>query len=299
VLSKTFEIESVVVVWETSLFTPSEEYMDLSIQSERESLVLKDIAMHGIVHVKDLAKKLGVSEVTVRKDLESLEQRNLLRRIRGGAIRVSSADEGYFSYRLRREEPKKKAIARYVSGIVKDGDTIALDSSTTCFYLARALLDRNGLVVVTTSLPSATLLVERSNSMVIMPGGVVRRSSISMTSHFGDALADRGPITHGFFGAVTVTPKFGLMELDHGEAETKKDLAGACLNVYGLVTSEKVNHFGLHSFATPNHVSQIYTDENVPLEFTQSCFQAGMPVTAVPVSVDTLSGDDTPNLSTR
>lgn len=270
--------------------------MPSNIQVERETHILKDLAAYGIVHVKDLTTKLGVSEVTVRKDLETLEQKHLLRRIRGGAIRVSSADEGYFNYRLRREETKKKAIARYVSGIVNDGDSIALDSSTSCYYLARALLDKKGLIVITTSLPSATLLVEQSNAMVIMPGGVVRRSSLSMTAHFGDTLENRAPITHGFFGAVTVTPRLGLMELDHGEAEMKKDLAGACLNVYGLVTSEKVNHFGLHSFATPSQVSQIFTDENVPLEFTQACFQAGMPVTAVPVSVDVLSGHDAPSL---
>lgn len=266
--------------------------MALSIENDRESQVLKDLAAYGIVQVKDLATKFGVSEVTIRKDLEGLEQRNLLRRIRGGAIRVSSADEGHFSYRLRRRETEKKAIARYVADLVRDGDTIALDSSTTCYYLARALLERTDLVVITPSLPTATLLMEESDAMVIMPGGVVRRSSASMTAQFGLSLEDRGPITHGFFGAVSVSPKLGLMELDHGESETKRALAGACLNVYGLISSEKATQFGLHSFATPNQVSRIYTDENVSLEFAQICSDAGMPVAAVPISLDLLSGDD-------
>lgn len=266
--------------------------MPVSTANPREAIVLKDLAAYGIVRVQELALKCGVSEVTIRKDLEGLEQRNLLRRIRGGAIRVTSADEGHFSYRLRRRESEKRAIARYVAAVVRDGDTIALDSSTTCYYLARALLERTGLVVITNSIPSATLLMEESDAMVIMPGGIIRRSSASMTAQFGLSLEDRGPITHGFFGAVSVSPKLGLMELDHGEAETKRALAGACLNVYGLISSEKATRFGLHSFATPQQVSRIYTDENVTLEFAHSCSEAGMPVSAVPISLDLLSGDD-------
>jgi DeoR/GlpR family transcriptional regulator of sugar metabolism len=266
--------------------------MPLTTETDRESVVLKDLAAYGVVQVKDLADKLGVSPVTIRKDLEGLEQRQLLQRIRGGAIRISSTPEGQFSYRLRRRDAEKRAIARHVAGLVEDGDIIAIDSSTTCYYLARALLDRKDLVVITNGLPSATLLMEESNAMVIMPGGVLRKSSASMIAQFGLSLEGRGPITHGFFGAVSVSRELGLMELDHGEADTKRAMAAACLNLYGLISSEKATQFGLHSFATPHQVTRIYTDENVSLEFAKDCADADMPVVAVPMAAGLFTDDD-------
>jgi DeoR/GlpR family transcriptional regulator of sugar metabolism len=276
---------------------PTRILMPANTERERESAVLKDLAAYGVVQVQELATKLGVSKVTVRKDLEALEGRQLLRRIRGGAIKVSSSDEGHFSYRLQRRATEKRAIARHVARVVNDGDTIAIDSSTTGYYLARALLDRKNLVVITNSLPSASLLMEESDAMVIMLGGVLRRSSASLVATFGPSLEGRGPITHGFFGAVSVSTQLGLMELDHGEAVTKRALAASCLNVYGLISSEKAAQFGLNSFAVPAQVTRIYTDENVSLEFAQTCSEAGMPIIAVPISQDLLSGDDVADLS--
>ena len=265
--------------------------MPLTAETSRESVVLKDLAAFGVVQVSDLARKLRVSAVTIRKDLDALERRQLLRRIRGGAIQASSTDEGRFDYRLRRREAEKKAIARHAAELVEDGDTIALDASTTCYYLARTLLNRKDLVVITNGLQSAALLMEESNAMVIMPGGVLRRSSASIIAPFGLSLEGRGPITHGFFGAVSVSTEIGLMELDYGEADTKRTMAAACLNLYGLISSEKATQFGLHSFATPHQVTRIYTDENVSLEFARACAEAGMPIEVVSISTAALDDD--------
>ena len=97
----------------------------------------------------DLADRFGVSLVTVRKDLERLERRRLLRRVRGGAVPAPSPDEGAFEMRLQLHVAEKVAIAREAARMVKDGDAIAVDGSTTCYFLIKELLDRRGLVVVT------------------------------------------------------------------------------------------------------------------------------------------------------
>jgi len=82
------------------------------------------------------------------------------------------------------------------------------------------------------------------------------------------------------------------MELDHGEADTKRAMAAACLNLYGLISSEKASQFGLHSFATTHQVTRIYTDENVSFEFAENCAEAGMPVVAVPMAKELFTDDD-------
>jgi len=246
----------------------------------REQAILAALRSSGRVAVNDLATRLGVSTVTVRKDLDALERRSLLRRVRGGAVGVGAADEGSFEMRLRDSREHKQAIARAAAATVRDGDVIAVDSSTTAFYLAREILDRRNLVVVTNGLRLALLLMEQSSARVLVLGGVLRRSAGSLVGPIGDVLASRGRIAAGFFGLVALSTTHGLMDISAEEAQTKRVLATACDRVYGLFDSTKVNGFGLHAFATPGEVTGLYTDEGVPPGFVTGWKEFGVPVTA-------------------
>src|ERR1700710_1593807 len=214
----------------------------------REQAILTALNTEGRVVVNDLAAEFGVSTVTVRKDLEGLERRSMLRRIRGGAVSVGASDEGAFEMRLRHLRDVKQRVARSVAPLVRHGDVIALDSSTTCYYLAMQLLERRDLVVVTNALRLAILLMERSSAMVLMPGGVLRRSAGSLVGPIGDVLTGRGRINKGFFGVIGISTAHGLLDLSAEEAQTKQFMAKACNQVYGLFDSSKVGGFGLHSF---------------------------------------------------
>lgn len=236
---------------------------------QREQRILAALQASGRVLVNELAEEFGVSTVTVRKDLDALEQRSLVRRIRGGAVSTSPTDEGAFDMRTRHAAQAKEAIGRRVAPAVEHGDVIAMDSSTTCFYLAHELLDRRNLVVVTNGLRVANLFMERSTAMVLMPGGVLRRSAGSMVGPIGDILAGRGRIDKGFFGVVGLSTTHGLMDLAVEEAQTKKFLAQACRQVFAVFDSTKADRFALHSFADVEQVSALYTDSGVSASFVQ------------------------------
>src|SRR3954471_21355240 len=118
----------------------------------REQVILSALRTTGRVAVADLATRFGVSSVTVRKDLDALERRSLLRRVRGGAVSLGASDEGSFEARFTDSRDRKQAIAKAAATSVRDGDVIAIDSSTTAFYLAQEIVDRRGLVVVTNGL---------------------------------------------------------------------------------------------------------------------------------------------------
>ncbi len=229
----------------------------------REQAILTALNSQGRVVVNDLADEFGVSTVTVRKDLEGLERRSMLRRIRGGAVSVGASDEGAFEMRLRHSRDVKQRIARSVAPLVKHGDVIALDSSTTCYYLAKELVDRRDLVVVTNALRLAILLMEQSTAMVLMPGGVLRRSAGSLVGPIGDVLTGRGRINKGFFGLVAISTVHGLMDISAEEAQTKQFMAGACDQVYGVFDSSKVGGFGLHSFAAVGEIDGLFTDDGM------------------------------------
>ncbi|NNG36987.1 DeoR/GlpR family DNA-binding transcription regulator [Nakamurella aerolata] len=228
---------------------------------DRAQAILTDLDRFGRVQVADLARRFGVSTVTVRKDLDELERRSALRRVRGGAVSAGGTDEGAFDMRLRHSTNAKRAIAQAVAPLVRHGDVIAMDSSTTCYFLAQELLDRRHLVVVTNGLRVAEMFLERSSAMVLMPGGVLRRSSQSMVGPIGDVLAGRGRIDHGFFGVVGLSPELGLLDMVVEEAQAKSGMVAACNEVYALFDSSKLGRFAPHPFAALDRVTALYTDE--------------------------------------
>jgi DeoR family transcriptional regulator of aga operon len=252
-----------------------------SNERERHHEVMRLLEATGRVGVPELANRFGVSVVTIRKDLERLERRRLLRRVRGGAVPVPSADEGSFEIRLHIRTAEKLAIAREAARLVHDGDQIAVDGSTTCYYLIKELRDRRGLVVVTNGLPAAEALVE-SDATVVMPGGTLRRSSWALVGDMGATLAGRGRLTHGFFGLRALSPDLGLLELSPEETAVKRRLVSICASVYGLFDSEKVGRFALHPFVETAGVTGLITDTGMPDEEVLAWKANGVPVQRVP-----------------
>jgi DeoR/GlpR family transcriptional regulator of sugar metabolism len=183
--------------------------------------------------------------------------------------------------RLRDSRESKQAIAKVAAALVHDGDVIAIDSSTTTFYLAREILDRRNLIVVTNGLRLAMLLMEQSSARVLLLGGMMRRSAGSVVGPIGDVLSSRGRIGKGFFGLVGLSTTHGLMDISVEEAQTKHSIAKSCNEVYGLFDSSKVNGFGLHAFAGSDVLSGLYTDSHVSQEFVNQWKMLDVPVTAV------------------
>lgn len=250
----------------------------------REQLILAALKNDGRVTVAGLAAEFGVSAVTVRKDLVTLETRNLLRRVRGGAVATQAADEGAFEMRLRHSEPVKRAIAGAAAQLVEDGDVIVIDSSTSTYYLAQELLGRRNLVVITNGLRHAMLFMEQSSAMVLMPGGVIRRSASSVVGPIGDALAGRGRIGAGFFGVAGISTSLGLLDISSDEAQTKQAMARACDHVHALFDSSKFSGFGLHPFAAPGEITTMITDADADPDVVEKWSATGVVVTQVPAA---------------
>lgn len=253
-------------------------------EHERQQHVLELLDGRGRVSVSDLVERFGVSAVTVRKDLESLERRRLLRRVRGGAVPREDADEGSFEMRLRHSVAAKQSIARAAAAHVRDGDAISLDCSTTCYYLALELRGRRGLVVVTNGLRAADVLSESDSITVVVLGGTVRRSSQSLVGDVGDVLASRGRLKVGFFGLRSLNLEHGLMELSIEETAVKRRLAAASDRVYGLFDSSKLGRFALHSFVATDHLTALITDEGTPDDVVEQWSSRGVKLERVTVT---------------
>lgn len=251
-------------------------------EHERQQEVLRLLDVDGRVSVADLVRRFGVTAVTIRKDLEVLERRHLLARVRGGAVSADGADEGAFEMRMRHGSAAKAAIARAAATIVPDGAAIALDCSTTCFHLAHELRGRRSLIVVTNGLRAAELLSD-SGVTVVLPGGTLRRSSWSLVGDFGDVVMSRGRLAMGFFGVRGLSREHGLMELSMEETTVKTRLAAACTDVFGLFDSSKIGRFALHSFVPTQRITGLYTDDRASPEALAGFAEHGVKIHRVPV----------------
>ena len=212
--------------------------------------VLRILETRDSVHVAELAEAFSVSEVTVRSDLTALAQQGLVARVRGGvrALQHGQSEVG-FDLRLRLEVERKRAIARAAAAMVDEGEAVALDASTTAYYLALELRTKRELVVVTNGLLVATALADAPGHLGARHRAACsgcRRCRSSATSARDVLRTTR--INKGFLGARGLSLERGLMDLNPDEVRIKQEMADACEQVYGIFDGTKWHRSALLSF---------------------------------------------------
>jgi len=215
----------------------------------RQSLILQAVRSDGSARVSDLTQRLGVSDMTIRRDLEVLARDGLVEKVHGGAVLpgTPAVHEPGFETRLVLERPEKTAIARKAASMVTPGTAIAVAAGTTTFALAQCLLDVPGLTIVTNSLRvtnlfSGTRGPDGAADSVVLTGGVPTPS---------DALV--GPI------AELTTPRLA-------EAETNRTFIRVARRVVVLADHTKWGLVSLSSFAHLDEVDVLVTDDMLPAD---------------------------------
>src|SRR3954451_559495 len=251
-------------------------------QGERMQRVLQMLETREAVHVSELSKEFSVSEVTVRSDLSELARQGLVARVRGGVrpLQRGQSELG-FEFRLRLEVARKQAIARAAAAMVGEGEAVALDASTTAYYLALELRNKRELVVVTNGLLVATALADAPGVTVIVTGGALRLSAMSLVGDFGTDVLRTTRINKGFLGARGLSLERGLMDLNPDEVRIKHEMADACEEVYGILDGTKWHRSALLTFVPTGELSGVITDSGAPAEELDAWRAAGVEVIAV------------------
>jgi len=219
---------------------------------ERRRHILDRLADQGRVSVNELSEWLDVSAVTIRQDLRALEQENQLERTHGGAVlrkEPSIASDLSFEVRNRVNHGEKDLLARKAASLVNSGDSIALDASTTCFRMLPYLKQLERLIIVTNSLMITQNCLDAPHIDVFMPGGRLRRDSISLVGK-PDDLPDIN-LNYGFFSANGISKAAGLTESNRAEVEIKQAIMSHCLEIYFLVDNSKWGKITPFTLAQP------------------------------------------------
>jgi len=234
----------------------------------RQSLILDDIRRAGSARVSDLTQRLGVSDMTIRRDLEALARAGLIEKVHGGAVLpgAPSSHEPGFEAKSVLEKPQKEAIARAAAALVVPGTAIALSAGTTTFALAQLLLDVAGLTIVTNSVrvasifgtgrPAATL---GGTLQVVLTGGI-RTPSDALVGPIADSAIRSLHVDQLFLGCHGIDPAAGLTTPNLAEAETNRAFVHAARRVTVLADHTKWGIVGLSSFARLDEVDTLITD---------------------------------------
>jgi DeoR/GlpR family transcriptional regulator of sugar metabolism len=234
----------------------------------RRAHILEQVHRSGGVRVSELTQLFGVSDMTIRRDLDALAKRGLIAKVHGGATRVGpAAEEPTFAAKSVRELTEKNAIAARAVSLIQPGVAIGLTAGSTTWALARQLSAVPHLTVVTNSIPVAEVLHERqrSDQTVILTGGV-RTPSDALVGPVAVATIRSLHVDMLFMGVHGVDAKAGLTTPNLMEAETNRAFADSARQLVVLADHTKWGIVGLSQIAALAEVGTFITDDGVPSE---------------------------------
>jgi DeoR/GlpR family transcriptional regulator of sugar metabolism len=237
------------------------------LATQRRSRILALVDEQGAVKVSELVDELGVSDMTVRRDIESLAEQGLVERVHGGALAVGgrTSEEPGFSAKSALMTAQKTAIAEAAAALVEPGSAIGISAGTTTYELARAIRGVPDLTVVTNSMPVAQLLHEAGTpgQSVVLTGGV-RTPSHALVGPIAVSALRSLHLDRLFLGAHGVDLHAGLTTPNLVEAETNRALVACARRVCVLVDHTKWGVVGLSTFLELDQVDTLVTDDAMP-----------------------------------
>ncbi len=238
----------------------------------RQSLILQAVRSDGSARVSDLTQRLGVSDMTIRRDLEVLARDGLVEKVHGGAVLPGNPTnhEPGFEAKLVLERPEKTSIARAAASMVAPGTAIALAAGTTTFALAQCLLDVPGLTIVTNSLRVTNLFggtrgVDSMGDSVVLTGGV-RTPSDALVGPVADLTIRSLHFDLLFLGCYGFDAEAGLTTPNLAEGETNRSFIRVARRVVALADHTKWGLVSLSSFARLNELDVLITDDMLPAD---------------------------------
>ncbi|MGW6390219.1 DeoR/GlpR family DNA-binding transcription regulator [Streptomyces sp. NPDC055103] len=245
------------------------------LAEQRRALILDEVRRRGGVRVNELTRRLNVSDMTIRRDLDALARQGMVAKVHGGAVPVveASTHEPGFEAKSVLEPSAKDEIARAAAALVAPGTAIALSGGTTTFALARHLLDVPDLTVVTNSVRVADVFheaqlagggaeVRRGAATLVLTGGV-RTPSDALVGAVADRAIRSLHFDLLFLGVHGISVEAGLSTPNLAEAETNRCLMRSARRVVVVADHTKWGTVGLSSFADLGEVDTWVTDRGL------------------------------------
>jgi len=241
----------------------------LMLARQRQEVILDRVREEGAVRVADLVRELGVSDMTVRRDLEILDERGLIEKVHGGATSVARTAlfEPGFALKSTLQQSEKDAIANAAVALVEPGMAIAVSAGTTTYALAQRLAHIPGLTVVTNSVRVAEVLYQtRGQDQTIILTGGVRTQSDALVGPFAVAALRTVHVDLVFVGVHGMDKRSGFTCPNLLEADTDRALIEAGRRLVVVADASKWGVIGISSIAPLDQADVLVSDAGLPLE---------------------------------
>lgn len=233
----------------------------------RRARILELLEEKGQVRIPELSNMFNVSEVTIRNDLEQLEKKNLLIRTRGGALKIQRVGIDYnLNLKSQKRKAEKEKIGIKAAELITDGETIIIDSGTTTYEVAKNLGKFNDLTVITNALNVAGALIGFPNIKVIVPGGTLRRNSLSLIGAIAEQSIQNYYCDKVFLGVDGIDAAHGISTPNAEEAHLNKLMIKNSKEVIVVTDSSKFLKRSFVLIAGIEDVDTIVTDNGIPDE---------------------------------
>jgi DeoR/GlpR family transcriptional regulator of sugar metabolism len=237
------------------------------LAQQRQTAILDLVRRHGGVRVSQLVSRFGVSDMTIRRDLEVLADRGLVDKVHGGATITGpgSTEEPGFDAKSVRQQEEKRAVAARAATLVEPGTAVALSAGTTTAALAALLVDVPGLTVVTNSIPVADVLhrARRPDHTVVLTGGI-RTPSDALAGPVAEAAIGSLNVDVLFLGVHGMSPRTGFTTPNLMEAGTNRLLVNAARRLVVLADHTKWETIGIATIAPLEAADILITDTGLP-----------------------------------
>jgi len=235
------------------------------LSEQRRQSILGEVQRSGQVRTKDLSDGFGVSEVTVRSDLEILDRKGLLTKTRGGAVtRTTDSTTAAFARRMQTNLDAKKRIARAAVDLFEDNQSVIFDGGSTLMQLAMQLPPLSNVVVAATAMNIVQHLMHRPGLDVHMIGGRVYPDTVSTLITDADT-ALGGLVAHQVFvGAHAIDSSLDVVDVNEDMARTKRNLVRMARRVVLLADSSKWGVSGTSKAFSLSAVDVVITDDGLP-----------------------------------
>jgi DeoR family transcriptional regulator, fructose operon transcriptional repressor len=245
---------------------------------ERQIRISELLKNKSSIKVNELSNIFNVSESTIRRDLQEMEEKGLLTRTHGGAV---SAEKTNFELSFKEKADKRYAeklnIGKIAAAMIEDGDTIILDSGTTTLQVARYIKAKN-ITVITNSIDIASELSTRSDIELIVTGGVLRITTRAMVGQITEGALKNFRVDKAFIGSNGISMEEGITTPNIMEAHSKKEMIKAASKVIIVADSSKFNQVSLAVICPVKAVNLIITSSNLNEEVIKEYKEAGVEI---------------------
>jgi DeoR family transcriptional regulator, aga operon transcriptional repressor len=251
--------------------------------AERRRRICEFLRTDGRVTVEGLASRFGISQVTIRADLSALESAGALIRTHGGALPREQNEDEPLGVKQLQHHTEKARIAQAAAALIQDGETIILDSGTTTAEIARALrkADFKSINVITNALNVAALLVDIAFVRLIVPGGILRRESNSLSGPMAEAALANLHADRLYLGADGLDPELGVMTPHLQEAELNAKMIRISRQIVVVADSSKLLRRNISLIAKAEQIHMLITDRAAPADAVDALRRQGVDVRLV------------------